>query len=71
MWISQDSNYRQGVIYLLSLSLHWPNGVHSFSLLSSHKVMIDLFHVFHAAIVLVFPRPYEVMYQIEGCNSIH
>ena len=33
--------------------------------------MIDLFHVFHAAIVLVFPRPYEVMYQIEGCNSIH
>ena len=53
-------------MYLLLSSVHRHNGAHSLTLLSSHIVLIVFFQILHAAIVVVFPRPIEIMYYIEG-----
>ena len=39
-------------MYKLLQSIHFPNGEISLNLLSSHKVIIDFFHVLHAYIVV-------------------
>ena len=52
MCISRDKNHFQDVIYLLSSIIHCPNGVRSFYLLSSHKVLIAFLHVLHSGVVV-------------------
>ena len=52
VWRSHGRKHCQHVIYLLSSSLHFPNGLCSSYLLSSHRVLIDFFHIPHADIFL-------------------